>query len=69
MSSVRSYVSTSRALRCLQVLTLPADGLLRGQYCLTEIGHGLDAINMETTATLLESGEFDLHTPTEAAAK
>ncbi|KAK0230056.1 acyl-CoA dehydrogenase NM domain-like protein [Armillaria fumosa] len=40
-----------------------------GQYCLTELGHGLDVINMETTATLLPSGEFELHTPVAHAAK
>ncbi|KAI0292233.1 acyl-CoA dehydrogenase NM domain-like protein [Multifurca ochricompacta] len=40
-----------------------------GQYCLTEIGHGLDVIHMETTATLLSDGSFDLHTPLERAAK
>ncbi|KAF7345619.1 Acyl-CoA dehydrogenase NM domain-like protein [Mycena venus] len=42
---------------------------LSGQYCLTELGHGLDAYHIETTATLLESGEFELNTPCEAAAK
>ncbi|KAG7440704.1 acyl-CoA dehydrogenase NM domain-like protein [Guyanagaster necrorhizus] len=42
---------------------------LNGQYCLTELGHGLDVINMETTATLLQSGEFELHTPVAHAAK
>lgn len=39
------------------------------QFCLTEMGHGLDAIHGETTATLLEDGHFDLHTPHEQAAK
>ncbi|KAM3541864.1 hypothetical protein MY1884_006623 [Beauveria asiatica] len=39
------------------------------QYMLTELGHGLDAKNLETTATLLANGEFDLHTPTPEAAK
>ncbi|KAH9970505.1 acyl-CoA dehydrogenase NM domain-like protein [Lactifluus volemus] len=39
------------------------------QYCLTEIGHGLDVIHMETTATLLPDGWFDIHTPIERAAK
>ena len=43
--------------------------LRRGQYCLTEIGHGLDVIHMETTATLLQDGFFDLHTPVRRAAK
>ncbi|KAH6879755.1 hypothetical protein B0T10DRAFT_582266 [Thelonectria olida] len=40
-----------------------------GEFMLTEIGHGLDARNLETTATLLPDGSFDLHTPNEAAAK
>ncbi|KAJ3493149.1 hypothetical protein NLJ89_g11084 [Agrocybe chaxingu] len=40
-----------------------------GQFCLTEVGHGLDAIHLETTATLLEDGTFELHSPTEKAAK
>ncbi|KAH9942406.1 acyl-CoA dehydrogenase NM domain-like protein [Epithele typhae] len=49
------------------------DDLLRyrkhGQYMLTEIGHGLDISNIETTATLLPSGEFLLHSPTPQASK
>ena len=36
---------------------------------LTELGHGLDAANIETTATLREDGSFDLHTPNPNAAK
>jgi acyl-CoA oxidase len=36
---------------------------------LTEVGHGLDARNLETIATLLPDGGFDLHTPGPAAAK
>lgn len=40
-----------------------------GQFCLTELGHGLDALHLETTATLLPGGYFDLHTPSERAAK
>ncbi|TFY55180.1 hypothetical protein EVJ58_g8413 [Rhodofomes roseus] len=40
-----------------------------GQYCLTEVGHGLDAFHLETTATLLPSGDFELNTPSERAAK
>ncbi|EGN94823.1 hypothetical protein SERLA73DRAFT_62084 [Serpula lacrymans var. lacrymans S7.3] len=38
-------------------------------FCLTEVGHGLDAIHIETTATLLPDGGFELHTPNEQAAK
>lgn len=36
---------------------------------LTELGHGLDAVNLETRATLLPDGSFDLNTPTASAAK
>lgn len=36
---------------------------------LSEVGHGLDAPNLETTATLLPDGGFDLHTPNNGAAK
>ncbi|KAJ6550950.1 hypothetical protein DFH09DRAFT_823201, partial [Mycena vulgaris] len=38
-------------------------------YCLTEVGHGLDAINIETMATALSDGSFELHTPHLGAAK
>lgn len=40
-----------------------------GEFMLTEIGHGLDARNLETTATLQADGSFELHTPTTAASK
>ncbi|KJK85365.1 hypothetical protein H633G_10792 [Metarhizium anisopliae BRIP 53284] len=40
-----------------------------GEFMLTEVGHGLDARNLETTATLLPSGCFDLHSPSESAWK
>ncbi|KAI1785917.1 acyl-CoA dehydrogenase NM domain-like protein [Ganoderma leucocontextum] len=40
-----------------------------GQYMMTELGHGLDIGNIETTATMLPSGEFILHSPTPGAAK
>ncbi|TGJ80501.1 hypothetical protein E0Z10_g8262 [Xylaria hypoxylon] len=49
------------------------DKLLRfelcGEFLLTEIGRGLDARNLETTATLQSDGSFDLHTPRTSAAK
>lgn len=40
-----------------------------GEYLLTEISHGLDAKNLETTATLQPDGSFRLHTPNPGAAK
>ena len=33
-------------------------------FMLIEIGHRLNVRNLETIATLLPSGEFDLYTPT-----
>jgi hypothetical protein len=41
----------------------------RAQFLLTEVGHGLDARNLETTATLKSDGGFELHTPRSRAAK
>ncbi|KAF2647193.1 hypothetical protein K491DRAFT_556807, partial [Lophiostoma macrostomum CBS 122681] len=40
-----------------------------GEFLLTELGHGLDARNLETTATLQTGGSFVLHTPHPRAAK
>ncbi|KAI0656604.1 acyl-CoA dehydrogenase NM domain-like protein [Cubamyces menziesii] len=40
-----------------------------GQYMMTELGHGLDIGNIETTATMLPSGDFALNSPTPSAAK
>ena len=48
--------------------TLPHTQNHSGQFCLTEVGHGLNALHLETTATL-ENEEFVLNTPSEAAAK
>jgi len=36
---------------------------------LTEVGHGLDLDNLETTATLHSSGEFVLESPTPSSYK
>ncbi|KAL3482939.1 acyl-CoA dehydrogenase NM domain-like protein [Aspergillus germanicus] len=45
------------------------DFCVSGIYMLTELGHGLDARNLQTVATMLPGGGFDLHTPTRDAAK
>ena len=62
----------SRYLQSRPDLNILVDRLLRfdtvGLYLLTERGHGLDAFNIETTATKTDSG-FILHTPREEAAK
>ncbi len=40
-----------------------------GQFLLTEAGHGLDATNLETTATLQSDGSFILNSPNRASSK
>lgn len=43
---------------------------LPGVYAMTEIGHGSDVGNIDTTATYIpEAGEFEIHTPFRAAWK
>ncbi|KAL5362174.1 acyl-CoA dehydrogenase NM domain-like protein [Aspergillus floccosus] len=42
---------------------------ISAQFLLTEVGHGLDARHLQTTATLLPNGDFELHTPHYGAAK
>jgi hypothetical protein len=43
---------------------------VRGDFTLTELGHGLDEWNIETTATLSQDGKhFDFHSPSLDAAK
>ncbi|KAI0263647.1 acyl-CoA oxidase [Gloeopeniophorella convolvens] len=44
-------------------------GDIIGLYLLSERGHGLDAINIETTAHQQEDGSYVLHTPHEEATK
>ncbi|KAK1701941.1 putative acyl-CoA oxidase [Colletotrichum acutatum] len=40
-----------------------------GEFMLTEVGHGLDARNLETTARMEADGSFTLNTPNAGAAK
>ncbi|KAF5344470.1 hypothetical protein D9758_014146 [Tetrapyrgos nigripes] len=40
-----------------------------GQFCLTEVGHGLDAAQLETIVTSTREGKFLLNTPNASAAK
>ncbi|KAG2135959.1 acyl-CoA dehydrogenase NM domain-like protein [Suillus clintonianus] len=66
--TLAQYAATTRP----ELVPLVED-LLRwnvsGQFCLTELGRGLDIFRMKTSATLLPSGEFDLHTPSPSDAK
>ncbi|KAF9264356.1 acyl-CoA dehydrogenase NM domain-like protein [Marasmius fiardii PR-910] len=54
-------------LQCLADRIVNFD--ISAAFLLTEIGHGWDALNLETTATLLPDGSFDLHTPHRGAEK
>ncbi|NKY31611.1 hypothetical protein HGA13_00780 [Nocardia speluncae] len=53
------------------VLTELLEGRAVGAYVLTEVGHGSDLPNLETTATYdpADGGSFVLDTPTDAAVK
>jgi hypothetical protein len=42
---------------------------VNGQYCLTELGHGLDVFALETRVDLTAEGDFRLNTPNPRAAK
>ncbi len=53
----------------LSFLALHANGSLSGQFLISEAGHGLDATNLETTATLQSDGSFILNSPNRAASK
>ncbi|KAJ6546340.1 acyl-CoA dehydrogenase NM domain-like protein [Mycena sp. CBHHK59/15] len=65
--TIAMYAGSRPDLR--QILDEILEFKVSGQFCLTEIGHGLDAIHLETTATLLPDGSFELDTPHERAAK
>ncbi|MCJ1398112.1 hypothetical protein MMC11_001309 [Xylographa trunciseda] len=67
VGTVAPYARTRPELR--SILQRAMDFDISAQFMLTEVGHGLDARNLETTATLLPNGHFELHTPSSAAAK
>ncbi|KAG2049695.1 acyl-CoA dehydrogenase NM domain-like protein [Suillus hirtellus] len=66
--TLAKYAATTRP----DLLSL-VENILRwdviGQFCLTELGRGLDIFRMKTSVTLLPTGEFDLHTPSPSDAK
>ena len=43
-------------------------GDILGNFLLSELGHGLDIMSLETTAEKVDGG-YILHTPTQSAAK
>ena len=63
----------SRYLTSRPDLAPLVDALLKGDviglYLLSERGHGLDALNIETTAHQQEDGSYILNTPNEEATK
>ncbi|CEJ87751.1 hypothetical protein VHEMI04503 [[Torrubiella] hemipterigena] len=67
-------VGTIAPLAALRPDLMPLlDDLMAFRICasflLTEFGHGLDVTNMETVATLLPDGSYNLHTPHPTGAK
>ncbi|KAJ3537256.1 hypothetical protein NMY22_g5662 [Coprinellus aureogranulatus] len=65
--TIAMYVEERPDLRVLLDRALRFEVI--GLFCLTEVQGGFDARNLETTATQLPGGGFDLHTPHERAAK
>ncbi|WP_054813703.1 acyl-CoA dehydrogenase family protein [Nocardia arizonensis] len=61
----------SRTGEVAAALTELSEGRAVGAYVLTEVGHGSDLNNLETTATYdpSDGGGFVLHTPTDTAVK
>ncbi|KAJ5835487.1 Acyl-CoA dehydrogenase/oxidase [Penicillium robsamsonii] len=51
------------------ILQFGMDFDISAQFMLTEVNHGLDARNIQTTATILSNGDIDLHTPSPNDAK
>ncbi|KGO62870.1 Acyl-CoA dehydrogenase/oxidase [Penicillium expansum] len=51
------------------ILQSALDFDISAQFMLTEVNHGLDARNIQTTATILPDGDIDLHTPSPNDAK
>ncbi|RYC65727.1 hypothetical protein CHU98_g457 [Xylaria longipes] len=67
IGTIGSYITRRPDLAPLLEKLINFD--LCGEFLLTEVGRGLDARNLETTATLQPDGSFDLHTPCRSAAK
>ncbi|PYH79560.1 acyl-CoA dehydrogenase NM domain-like protein [Aspergillus uvarum CBS 121591] len=67
VGTVAPFAATRPDLAMIMQQAMKFD--ISAQFMLTEVGHGLDARNLETTATLLPDGGFELHSPSKAAAK
>ncbi|KAJ7461834.1 acyl-CoA dehydrogenase NM domain-like protein [Mycena galericulata] len=65
--TIAMYAESRPDLR--QILQEILEFKVSGQYCLTEVGHGLDILHLETTATMLPDGSFELNTSDDRAAK
>ncbi|RAL14815.1 acyl-CoA dehydrogenase NM domain-like protein [Aspergillus homomorphus CBS 101889] len=67
VGTVAPYVASQPELAPIVQQAMNFD--ISAQFMLTELGHGLDARNLETTATLMPDNSFILNTPSPAAAK
>ncbi|KAJ7693432.1 acyl-CoA dehydrogenase/oxidase [Mycena rosella] len=65
--TITQYAASRPELQdlCRQILAFEVSA----HYMLTEVGHGLDSQNIETTAILLADGSFEIDTPNPRAAK
>jgi acyl-CoA oxidase len=66
MGTLAKYKSHAVASELLRKM---ANFEVNGQFCLTELGHGLDAFALETRVDLTENGTLVLNTPSPQAAK
>jgi acyl-CoA oxidase len=69
MGTIASFTRDGKRQDLLPLLASLERFEIFGQFMLTELGHGLDAKNLETQARLQPDGTFVLHTPLPAAAK
>ena len=60
LCSTRFCLSTFREFSLIIVLPFFNMLVLSGQFCLTEVGHGLNAMHMETTCTLMDDGSYEV---------
>ncbi|OQD95975.1 hypothetical protein PENVUL_c100G04078 [Penicillium vulpinum] len=67
VGTVAPFATNRPELQTIMQAALKFD--ISAQFMLTEVNHGLDARNIQTTATILSNGDIDLHTPSPNDAK
>ncbi|KAF5336966.1 hypothetical protein D9611_002989 [Ephemerocybe angulata] len=67
VQTLSTYLDKQPGLKPLIDQLLQFD--IMGQFCLSEVDHGLDARNIETIVTRLPNGDLILHTPHPGASK